>query len=90
WHYIKSNKIAPNKNVLKIKPFYDVRGKRILELGCFEGFDTFTLEQMQPKEVVSVEGRIENCLKCSFVKFLHELDRTTILYADLNKLDLAT
>ncbi|HEY4282548.1 MAG TPA: class I SAM-dependent methyltransferase [Chthoniobacterales bacterium] len=40
------------------------RGMRILELGPFEGYDSYLFEQLGAAEVVAVEGNNINFLKC--------------------------
>jgi tetratricopeptide (TPR) repeat protein len=47
--------------------------KSILELGPFEGYQTYLLDQLGAREIVSVEGNTFNFLKCLCLKELYGL-----------------
>ena len=87
WHYIDCTNMKPHENILRIVPYFDMKGKRVLELGPFEGRDTYSLEYIGAREVISIEGRIENYLKFNVVKFFF-LNVTTPIYGDIEKIDL--
>ncbi len=56
-------------------------GKSILELGPFEGYDTYSFEQLGAASVVSIDNNTTNFLKCLVVKNIFGL-RTTFLLGD--------
>jgi SAM-dependent methyltransferase len=56
-------------------------GKKILELGPFEGYEAYTFEQLGAASVVSIENNVTNFLKCLVVKNIFGL-RTTFLLGD--------
>lgn len=80
----------PNISILNIKKYYDLTGKSILELGTFEGWDTFTLHYLKPKNIVSIEGRINNLIKANFLKFFYRIDSANMIYANIENLDLVS
>jgi SAM-dependent methyltransferase len=52
-------------------------GKRMLDLGCLEGY--FAVEcSLQGASVVAVEGRIKNLKKCEFVRSALGIDKTKL------------
>jgi SAM-dependent methyltransferase len=52
-------------------------GKRVLDLGCLEGY--FAVESaLQGATVVAVEGKIKNLKKCEFVRSALGIDKTTL------------
>ena len=64
----------------------DLKGMRILELGCLEGLHSFIYQNLGAQEVIAIEGRIENFLKCLIVKNAFGLDKCKFLFGDLNKI----
>lgn len=52
----------------------EIRGKRVLELGPLEGAHSKYLCEAGAREVVAVEGRPQNYLKCCLVKNVFSLD----------------
>ena len=65
---------------------FDLKNCRILELGCLEGVHTFMLQMLGAKQVLSIEGRAENFLKCLAIKNAFKLDRCKFLYGDVNEI----
>lgn len=63
-----------------------LEGMRVLELGCLEGMHSWILQKLGVKEVIAIEGRRENFLKCLIVKNAFALDRCKFLFGDLNKI----
>jgi hypothetical protein len=59
-----------------------IRGKRVLELGPFEGYQTYWLDRLGASEITSVEGNTINFLKCLCVKEIFGL-RAHIKLGDL-------
>ncbi len=57
--------------------------KRILELGPLEGGNTIKLEGLNPKSILSIEGRVESYLKCCMVKNLYDLNRSKFYLDDV-------
>ncbi|MGF6253768.1 class I SAM-dependent methyltransferase [Ensifer sp. LBL] len=62
-------------------------GKRILELGPFEAYNTCEMERLGA-EVTAIEGSADNFFKCLIMKNVFNL-RATFLYGDFNKHELA-
>ena len=56
-------------------------GKSVLELGPFEGYQTYLLEQLGAGSIVSIEGNSFNFLKCLVVKNALQL-RAEYLFGD--------
>lgn len=63
----------------------DIKGKCILELGALEGMHTFMLESAGADEIIAIEGRKENFLKCLLIKNAYKLHKSTFLHADIEK-----
>lgn len=59
-------------------------GKTILELGPYEGYNTYQLEGMGAASVVAIESNRENFMKCLVVKNAFGL-RSTFLHGDMLK-----
>ena len=59
-------------------------GCRILELGCLEGLHSFLLSNLGASEIIAIEGRRENYLKCLMVKNAFHLEKCTFLFGDVN------
>lgn len=87
WFYITYPDLKPDNNILNIGNYYDIKDKRVLELGTFEGRDTYALEYMNPREIVTVEGRIGNYMKANLFKFAFKMDKTILMFKDIEKLD---
>ncbi len=58
------------------------KDKRVLELGPLECGNTIKLEDLGAKEIVSVEGRVENFVKSCVIKNIYQLNKTTLYYDD--------
>lgn len=58
-------------------------GKTVLELGPFEGYQTYGLAREGARRIVSVEASSINFLKCLCVKELYELDAVRLLLGDV-------
>jgi hypothetical protein len=56
-------------------------GKMVLELGPFDGHNTYTFERLGTSAVVSIENNVSNFLKCLVIKNIFGL-RTTFLLGD--------
>ena len=59
-----------------------LQSKSILELGPFEAYQTYQLEQRGVREIVAVEGNSINFLKCLCVKEIHGL-RASFVFGDI-------
>ncbi len=57
-------------------------GKRLLELGPFEGQHSIALSRLSPKELISIEANPYNFLKCLIVKQHYQLDNTNFFLGD--------
>ena len=60
-------------------------GKRILELGCLEGGHSVALSRYGPEEIVAVEGRVANYVRCCVIKNLFGLDRVRFALDDVRQ-----
>ncbi len=60
-----------------------IEGRRVLELGSLEGAHTAMLCRAKARQVVGVEGRAENFVKCCIVKNVLSLDRATFVFDDI-------
>ena len=58
-----------------------IAGKSILELGPFEGYNTFQFEQLGAGSVISIENSVTNFLKCLVIKNLFGI-RSTFMLGD--------
>jgi len=75
----------------RLKQFNDrfnLKGKRVLEFGPFEGGHTVALQNLGAKEIFSIEGRVENYVKCCVMKNIFKLTNSTFILADLEQEDL--
>ncbi len=64
----------------------DLKGARVLELGCLEGMHSLMLQQSGAGEITAIEGRLENFLKCLIVKNAFGLNRCKFLFADAEEI----
>ncbi len=68
---IEAQKI-PDRRVLLMHDYFDLKDKHVLEVGCFEGIHTIALSGLA-KKVTAVDSRIENVVKtiirCAFFGF---------------------
>lgn len=62
-----------------------IAGSRILELGCLEGGHSALLQASGAAQIIAIEGRRENFLKCLTVKNALNLDRCKFLLGDLSE-----
>jgi hypothetical protein len=69
-----------------IASFLDVRDRRILEIGPFEGYHSIFLEKMGVRENIAIESRPENLRKCQRIKEKFQLNHTQFLQYDLERL----
>jgi len=79
-------KVAPitDCRIEQLSKRIDIKGKRILELGCLEEVHSFMLQILGVGEVIAIEGRRENFLKSLIVKNTFNLDKCKFLFGDLN------
>ncbi len=54
--------LVPDPRIVRMHEAFDLRGKHVLELGCFEGVHTVGLCQLGAR-VTAVDARIENVVK---------------------------
>jgi hypothetical protein len=79
-----------DKRITELNKIYKLEGKRILELGPLEGGHTLAMSRLGAREIVSVEGRPENFIKCSLVKSLYGVNNANFVFGDLRSVDLAS
>ncbi len=70
----------------KLAQRVDLKGLRILELGCLEGVHSLILQTLGVKEVLGIEGRKENFLKCLIAKNAFNLNKCKFLLGDLDEI----
>ncbi len=78
--------MTPELRIEQLAKRINVEGMRILELGCLEGTHSLMLQNLGAKEIVAIEGRKENFLKCLVVKNAFNLDKCKFLYGDVSKI----
>lgn len=61
--------------IRRLRQEVSLEGKRVLELGCLEGGHSLALSGLGPRELVAVEGRPANYVRCCVIKNLFALDR---------------
>ena len=66
--------------------FLDVRGARVLELGPFEGHHTILLDKMGAREIVGLEARADNVVKCQWTRSQYELTNAQFHMVDIGAL----
>ncbi|MFH1504518.1 MAG: DUF1698 domain-containing protein [Candidatus Omnitrophota bacterium] len=76
--------LDPESRINELAKRISLKGFRVLELGCLEGSHSSMLQALGAKEVIAIEGRIENFLKCLIVKNALSLDKCKFLLGDLN------
>jgi SAM-dependent methyltransferase len=86
WHcsFPKDINDATDPRIEELAKRFDVKGARVLELGCLEGMHSLILQKLGAKEVIAIEGREDNFKKCLIVKNVLTLDRCKFLLGDLN------
>jgi SAM-dependent methyltransferase len=60
-----------------------IRNARILELGSLEGIHALMFQRLGAREVVGIEGRKVNFLKCALVKNAFSLNRCRFVFGDI-------
>ncbi len=64
----------------------NLSGLRILELGSLEGLHSLMVHELGAKEIISIEGKKDNFLKCLIVKNFFKLDRCSFMLGDIAKI----
>jgi SAM-dependent methyltransferase/uncharacterized protein YbaR (Trm112 family) len=62
-----------------------LQDKRVLELGCLEGGHSLALSALGPRELVAVEGRPANYVRCCVIKNLFALDTVRFRLDDVRQ-----
>jgi len=94
YHQFPSEKLSPEDNqrsvvdpeprIEKLTTKVNLQGLRVLELGCLEGHHSLILNSLGVKEIIAIEGRPGNFLKCLIVKNAFNLDRCRFLFGDVS------
>lgn len=74
----------PRINIMRER--VNVKGLKVLELGCLEGIHSSMLQSWGAEKVVAIEGRWENFLKSLIVKNAFKLDRCEFLFGDVHEI----
>ncbi len=74
--------------IARLQEEISVEGKRVLELGCLEGGHSVALSRRKPRELVAVEGRPANYVRCCVVKNLFGLDNVRFRLDDVRKVSI--
>lgn len=82
--------LVANRMHDKFIPFCDnlvggLKGKKVLELGPFEGFHSHVLVHTGAAPIVSIEGNPRNFLKCLIVKNHYQMDTVNFRLGDFSK-----
>ena len=67
-----------------------IEGKRVLELGPLEGGHTLAFARAGADEIVAVEGRRDNHMRCLLTKDLFGLDNVTFQLGDIRDVTRST
>lgn len=78
--------LIPEARIDKLIQSIDIKNFRILELGCLEGLHSLILHMLGAQEIIAIEGRKENFLKCLIVKNAFNLNRCKFLFGDINEI----
>lgn len=62
--------------------YVDFKDKTVLEIGPLEGGNTIILEKLQVKQIISIEGHLENYIRCCVIKNIFDLRRTRFYFDD--------
>jgi SAM-dependent methyltransferase len=76
---------VPDPRILRFDERFGVAGRRVLEVGCFEGVHTTALCR-RGADVVAVDGRIENVVK-TIVRCAFFGESPTVLHCDLERVE---
>jgi hypothetical protein len=90
----------PRISMLNLPELYNYikfENKSVLELGPLEGGNSIILEKLKIKSNLSIEGRVENYIKCCIIKNIFDLNKTKYILDnvmdinidDYNKFDIA-
>lgn len=77
--------LAVERRIQELAKRFNIKDKRILELGCLEGEHSLLLQQLGAREVIAIEGRKDSFLKCLLVKNSFILNKCKFLYGDINE-----
>jgi hypothetical protein len=82
--YGGSGDLTNDWRINKLNELYNLKDKRVLELGALEGAHSLMLSRLGARQVVSIEGRPENFIKCCCVKNLFDLQSVRFVLEDVN------
>jgi GT2 family glycosyltransferase len=77
-----------DERITRLRGELDLAGRRVLELGCLEGGHSVALSRLGPRELVSVEGRAANFVRCCVVKTVFGLDNVRFAFDDVRHVTL--
>ena len=83
------DQVSHGKNIIKwsrIKPYIDainVKGKRILDIGCNEGFFSLKLRELEAGEVMGIDADELRIKKAQFVKEILNVENITFKVMDI-------
>lgn len=69
----QSRHFTEDRRIFGFDDIMPVSGKKVLELGPFEGFHSYHLEKLGAASVTSIEGKTNSYIKCLIVKDIFEL-----------------
>jgi len=78
--------VLSEERIDKLAQRMNLKDMRILELGCLEGAHSLIMQKLGVKEILSVEGRKDNFLKCLIVKNAFGLDKCRFVLGDLEEI----
>lgn len=76
----------PEVRIKQLADRVNLKGVRILELGCLEGAHSLMLQGLGAGEVIAIEGREESFLKCLILKNAFKLDNCQFLHGDITEI----
>lgn len=74
--------------VNKLNEIFPLKGKTVIEMGPQEAAHTIMMHNFGAKQIISLEGRLTNYIKCCIIKNIYELNNVKFYFEDLRSSDL--
>jgi SAM-dependent methyltransferase len=84
--YGGSDNLTNDARINQLNELCVVKDKRILELGPLEGAHSLMLSRLGARQVVAVEGRVKNFVKCCCIKNLFDLTNVQFVLSNVENL----
>jgi len=83
-NYGGADDLTNDPRIIRLSKLLSLSGKRVLELGPLEGAHTLMLQRFGAGEIIAIEGRVQNYVKCCVIKNLFHMDKCTFLLGDFS------